>query len=489
MKILIQKECEIEETPRTQLLGAMFEVPAKQKLSVTLTGELPENFLQQTWSLGLIVGPSGSGKTLLLNELFGRPIDLTWSSKSVIDDFSKELSMEVISRVCQSVGFNTIPSWLRPFSVLSNGEKFRVETARRMAESGDILCIDEFTSVVDRVVAQFASHSIQKYVRTTDKKLIAASCHYDIIPWLQPDWILEPGNPCRLTWRSLRQRPPITVSVSRVKYETWNLFKDFHYMSAELNHAARCYGLFIHPTTDGSLADVLELGYQPDVLHPEIERPSSINEFSNAEWLGSPRPNPSRTGGVGLGGSSPFDGGAGGYKSATTESSFNQSTTGDGSSQTATTDVGESVSATMADSCEPLSERGINTKNDEPRITSMCGVLYRPHPRVRDIVGFTRMVTLPDYQGLGLAFVLANQVASAYKALGKRLHSYPNHPAWIRSYQRSKDWLQVKNSGIFSPSRGSSSTVAGFGGKRCAVFMFVGNPMNVEEAERLINGN
>jgi GNAT superfamily N-acetyltransferase len=124
--------------------------------------------------------------------------------------------------------------------------------------------------------------------------------------------------------------------------------------------------------------------------------------------------------------------------------------------------------------------------NETHRIASMCGVLYRPHPRVADIVGFTRMVTLPDFQGLGLAFVLANTVASAYKALGKRLHSYPNHPAWIRSYQRSKDWIQVKREGTFSPVRGSSSTVAGFGGKRCSVFFYIGPAMNLEDARNLI---
>jgi uncharacterized protein YciI len=97
------------------------------------------------------------------------------------------------------------------------------------------------------------------------------------------------------------------------------------------------------------------------------------------------------------------------------------------------------------------------------------------------------MVTLPDFQGLGLAFVLATQVASAYKSLGKRLHSYPNHPSWIRSYQRSKDWMQVKAAGTFSPRAGSNSTVGGFGGKRCAVFMYIGPAMNKDEAENLIH--
>src|SRR6267378_5891963 len=246
MKIDIHKEVEIEPTIRTELLSSMFEVPAKTKLSVSLTGESEHDRGDRDYNIGLIVGPSGSGKTLLLNSVFGTPAILGWSHKSVIDDFPSVLSMEDISRVCQSVGFNTIPSWLRPFSVLSNGERFRAETARILLSSDKSpITVDEFTSVVDRQVAQFACHAIPRYVRESKKKLVVASCHYDIIPWLQPDWILEPGNPCRFTWRSLQQRPSITVSVSRVQYKTWELFRDFHYMTAELNRAARCYGLYV----------------------------------------------------------------------------------------------------------------------------------------------------------------------------------------------------------------------------------------------------
>jgi len=41
----------------------------------------------------------------------------------------------------------------------------------------------------------------------------------------------------------------------------------------------------------------------------------------------------------------------------------------------------------------------------------------------------SRLVTLPDYQGLGLAFALADRRGAAYKALGRQFHAYPAHPA------------------------------------------------------------
>jgi hypothetical protein len=416
MKINLTKSSEIERTHRVQMLETMFEVPAETKLSVTLSGDLPTEAAE--WNIGLIVGPSGSGKSLLLKELFGDPASLSWNSRSVIDDFPDHIPMEVISRVCQSVGFNTIPAWLRPFSVLSNGERFRAEIARLLLGKSDPIIIDEFTSVVDRQVATITASAVARYIRSSSTegvsprplRLVAASCHYDIIDWLQPDWILEPGNPCRFSWRSLRQRPPITISISRVKYETWNLFKDFHYMSQDLNKAARCYGLFV---------------------------------------------------GSGSNTTTPND---------------------DADADTAAVNKGSDKKDVRFNS-RRHDEKGTSTTN---RIASMCGVLYRPHPRVQDIVGFSRMVTLPDFQGLGLAFVLANTVAAAYKALGKRLHSYPNHPAWIRSYQRSPMWMQVKKSGDFSPRAGASSTVGGFGGRRCAVFMYVGPAGDLEESRKLI---
>ena len=58
--------------------------------------------------------------------------------------------------------------WLRPFHVLSNGEQFRATIARALAESAkgrELVVIDEFTSVVDRTVAQIGSAAIAKTIR------------------------------------------------------------------------------------------------------------------------------------------------------------------------------------------------------------------------------------------------------------------------------------------------------------------------------------
>lgn len=66
----------------------------------------------------------------------------------------------------------------------------RVDLARALLEK-DFVCFDEFTSVVDRNVAQTACLAINKALKKTHKKFVAVSCHYDIIEWLQPDWIFD----------------------------------------------------------------------------------------------------------------------------------------------------------------------------------------------------------------------------------------------------------------------------------------------------------
>jgi ABC-type ATPase with predicted acetyltransferase domain len=151
--------------------------------------------LPEKWSIGLIVGRSGTGKTTIARELFGEQLidGFDWSAQSVVDDMPKSCSMDEIEKMFYAVGFGSVPSWLKPFSVLSNGEKMRVELARALLER-DFVVFDEFTSVVDRTVAATASAAIHKAIHRTGKKFVAVTCHYDILEWLQPDWVFDTND-------------------------------------------------------------------------------------------------------------------------------------------------------------------------------------------------------------------------------------------------------------------------------------------------------
>jgi hypothetical protein len=142
--------------------------------------------LPKKFKLGIIVGSSGSGKSTLLKK-FGNEEQPIWEpNKSVISHF--ESPAEGINRL-SSVGFNSIPSWYKPYHVLSNGEKFRADLARKL-KTGAV--IDEFTSVVDRTVAKAASVALSRYIKNNDiEGVVLSTCHHDIVDWLEPDWVLN----------------------------------------------------------------------------------------------------------------------------------------------------------------------------------------------------------------------------------------------------------------------------------------------------------
>jgi ABC-type ATPase with predicted acetyltransferase domain len=144
--------------------------------------------LPKKWNVGLIVGNSGSGKTSICKNVFGDFTNLEWDKNPIIDNFSDHLSMEEITFALGSVGFNSVPFWLKSYHVLSNGEKSRADLARLSLEN-ELVCYDEFTSLVDRDVAKSTSNSVQKLFRKLNKKFVAVTCHHDVLEWLNPDWV------------------------------------------------------------------------------------------------------------------------------------------------------------------------------------------------------------------------------------------------------------------------------------------------------------
>jgi ABC-type lipoprotein export system ATPase subunit len=242
--ITILRESKIERTPRVMQMEGIFDVPPSQRSAEQWTVNLD---LPAEWNVGLIVGPSGSGKTTVARELFGPQMVTGWDwpvNKSILDGFPQEMSIKEVIELLSSVGFSSPPSWVRPFGVLSNGEQFRVNLARTLAEMPELAVVDEFTSVVDRTVAQIGSAAVQKTVRRRKQKFIAVSCHYDIIDWLEPDWVYQPHTGEYYAGRYLHQRPRIELEVKRVHSSAWQLFRKHHYLDTKLNDAAVCFVAF-----------------------------------------------------------------------------------------------------------------------------------------------------------------------------------------------------------------------------------------------------
>jgi energy-coupling factor transporter ATP-binding protein EcfA2 len=200
---------------------------------------------EKSWTIGLIVGPSGSGKTTLASEafpLFSFHSGFQWDrEKSVVDGFPTEIDTKLIVGMFNAVGFSSPPHWLKPFNHLSNGQKFRVELARCLLENKTGLIFDEFTSVVDRDVAKIGCVAISKTLRRKDgPPFIAVSCHYDIIDWLDPDWVFDVGRQ-HFEWRLRRRFPQIDIAVCRTSTSSWRLFREHHYLDHNINKSAQCF--------------------------------------------------------------------------------------------------------------------------------------------------------------------------------------------------------------------------------------------------------
>jgi ABC-type ATPase with predicted acetyltransferase domain len=221
----------IERTPRVLQVEGLFDLPPSRQASLQWDVCLPLD--ERPWNLGLVVGPSGSGKSTITRELFGpqlRALDALppWpADRAIVDAFPPDLPVKEVVALLSSVGFSSPPAWLRPYRVLSTGEQFRAALARLLAYAPDLAVMDEYTSVVDRTVAQVGSAALARTVRGRGQRFVAVTCHEDVEDWLNPDWVYRPASDA-FTWRLLRPRPAIALEVVRVGRAAWHLFKPHH---------------------------------------------------------------------------------------------------------------------------------------------------------------------------------------------------------------------------------------------------------------------
>jgi GNAT superfamily N-acetyltransferase len=349
----LEVTCPVYDSFRVQQVAGMFDLPLAEKVTERFSVELPAR--DEAWDIGLIVGPSGSGKSTVASRLYADALyrGAEWpETRAVIDCFDGVPVRQVIE-LFTAVGFSSPPSWVKPYAVLSCGERFRCDLAKALALGASykargaslggeaaipsefsqlaprasqlatpLVVFDEFTSVVDRNVARACSAAIAKGIRRGNipARFVAVTCHYDVAEWLEADWVLDMATGA-LTRRRLR-RPAIELEIHRCGVGPWRLFARHHYLSSKLAPGARCY---------------------------------------LATWNGEP-----------------------------------------------------------VTFCATL-----------PVITK------RNHRR------FTRIVTLPDYQGMGLGMRVVAAIASLHRAEGLRINVTSSHPALIRHCRNSPNWRTV----------------------------------------------
>ena len=195
---------------------------------------LPED-LPKDWGIGVIVGASGTGKSTLLKE-FGNVDTHQWrDNASIASHFD---SAEDASERLAAAGLMSVPEWVKPYQVLSNGQQFRADLARSI-KNGAV--IDEFTSVVDRNVAKAASTAMARYVRKNGiRNIVVATVHRDILEYLEPDWVIDTDKGSWTNGRWL-QRPELDLTIHSAHYSIWDYFAPYHYLTEKINRSAHCY--------------------------------------------------------------------------------------------------------------------------------------------------------------------------------------------------------------------------------------------------------
>lgn len=277
-------QSEVFKTFRCQKAANSLDIDAEKKSihHFKVTADLESPF-----KVGLIVGASGSGKTTLARRMFGddcfrEMLDL---SLPVIDQFPERFTYDECAAMLCGVGLTAVPCWIRPAHTLSNGQRARAECALQMArDDGGITVIDEWTSVVDRTVAKVMSHCVQKHARRTERPVILLSCHYDVLEWLNPDWIIDCNRQeyadRRLLCPGFERTDKLQFDVRPVDAGTWRYFSKYHYLSDKLpGGVIRTWGLFHGNEQIGfqcfanyvprRKGDVMKMHSNRTVIHPD----------------------------------------------------------------------------------------------------------------------------------------------------------------------------------------------------------------------------
>ena len=245
MKIEIRNTCSDFNSYRAARVKSLFNCDSGANFS--LDADLP---LEDTaWKIGVVVGPSGSGKTSI-----GRTIwpdvgiydgDHGWAAdKPIVDCIAPSGGFDDVTGALSTVGLGSVPAWLRPYHALSNGEKFRAGLARVIAEGARRVIIDEFTSVVDRQIARVGAGAFSKAWKRGEGQAVLLSCHYDILDWVEPDWVFDTRTG-ELQRGSLWRRPKFELEVFQTNGSYWPMFEPHHYLKLPRMIAARYYVGFI----------------------------------------------------------------------------------------------------------------------------------------------------------------------------------------------------------------------------------------------------
>lgn len=188
--ITISYKTATDITPRTLAVAEAFGIGVDQNRQQVLYDNIELRIAPN--EIVYITGESGSGKSVLLKRLEKLLSPNTINIKDVRVNHKKPLidtvgnslqeGLELLSRV----GLNDAFLFIRRYSQLSDGQKYRYRIAKLIEANKQYWVMDEFCSTLDRETAKIVAFNLQKLARQEGKAVLAATTHTDLFSDLKP---------------------------------------------------------------------------------------------------------------------------------------------------------------------------------------------------------------------------------------------------------------------------------------------------------------
>ena len=268
----ISYETHTKITPRSLIVAEAFGlgIDEAQKFKV----------LDATLKIGpkdmvYITGDSGSGKSVLLRairaDLGVEAIDLSEVAvdpdKPLIETVGAtvEEGLELLSKV----GLNDAFLFLRTYSQLSDGQKYRYRIAKLMESGKQWWLMDEFAACLDRDTARIIAYNLQKIARQQGKAVIAATTHSDLQEDLKPSVLVRKRFGEEIQINYFPNEPAAECSLIRemaIEEGTkgdWQKLSGFHYRGHKVAVPRKIFRL----VRSNELCGVIVYSYPPPACY------------------------------------------------------------------------------------------------------------------------------------------------------------------------------------------------------------------------------
>ncbi len=188
-----------------------------------------------------ITGDSGSGKSVLLRAIKADLSDEAADLSEVAVDPDEPLietvgaTVEEGLELLSKVGLNDAFLFLRTYSQLSDGQKYRYRIAKLIESGKQWWLMDEFAACLDRDTAKIIAFNLQKIARQQGKAVIAATTHGDLFEDLNPSVLVHKRFGEEIQINYYPNRPASECSLIREmkveegNKEDWHRLSRFHY--------------------------------------------------------------------------------------------------------------------------------------------------------------------------------------------------------------------------------------------------------------------